>query len=239
MSKLLIIDSEHKITGDSPNKFTVSVSNSNLNAVKRVSLVMCRTINSQYNITEGVNDVISYSYNNIPDTVVIPEGQYNVNEYMAYVNGYQNDFVLTLHPTNSRFVWTSAGAPLTIFQTDSDETLGLTEDLIDSVGGEELTSPLLPDLSGLSVIHVSSEKLGHGNSVLTNSTTGNILSSIPVNTPFGLPIVYLSDTTNSSDNHTFITSQNLNGNIDIELLDHNYKPLRLRSEVHLVFKLIF
>lgn len=239
MSKLLIIDSEHKKTGSSPNKFSVSVSNSNLNAVKRVSLVMCRTINSQYNISEGVNNVIEYSYNGIPDTVVITEGQYNVNDFMSYVNAYQTDFVLSLDPINSRFVWTGGGSPLTIFQTDSDETLGLTEDLVDAIGGVPLTSPLLPDLSGLSVIHVSSEALSHGNSVLTNGVTGNILSSIPIQTPFGLPIVYLSDSRDSSDNHTFTTSQNLNGTIDIELLDHNYKPLKLRSEVHLVFKIFF
>jgi len=239
MSKLLIIDSEHRKTGASPNKFTVSVSNSNLNAVKRVSLVMCRTINSQYNVSEGVNNIIEYSYNGIPDTVVITEGQYNVTEFMSYINAYQNDFILSLHPTNSRFVWTGGGSPLTIYSTDSDETLGLTQDLVDAVGGVALTSPLLPDLSGLSVIHVSSESLSHGNSVLTNSTTGNILSSIPVNSPFGLPIVYLSDSRDSSDNHTFANAQNLNGTIDIELFDHNYKPLKLRSEVHLVFKLTF
>lgn len=239
MSKLLIIDSEHKKTGSTPNKFTVSVSNSNLSAVKRVSLVMCRTINSQYNISEGVNDTIEYSYNGIEDSVVITEGQYNSTEFMAYVNAYQTDFVLTLDPIHSRFVWTGGGSPLTIFQTDSDETLGLTEDLIDAVGGVALTSPLLPDLSGISVIHVSSEALSHGNSVLTNGTTGNILSSIPNNSAFGLPIVYLSDSRDSSDNHTFTTPQNLNGTIDIELLDHNYKPLKLRSEVHLVFKLSF
>lgn len=238
MSKLLIIDSEHRKTGSSPNKFTVSVSNSNLDAVKRVSLIMCRTINSQYNISEGVNNVIEYTYNGIPDTVVIQEGQYNVTEFMAYVNGYQNDFVLSLDPVNSRFVWTGGGAPLTIYQTDSmDETLGLTEDLVSI--GPPVTSPLLPDLSGLSVIHVSSEALSHGNSVLTDGSTGNILSSIPINTPFGLPIVYLSDSRDSSDNHTFQIPQNLNGSIDIELLDHNYRPLKIKSEIHLVFKLSF
>lgn len=236
-SKLLIVDSEHRTSGDSPNRFSVSFRNANLTNIKAVSLVTARTINSQYNVSE-TNNTIDYQYNSVSKSITIPIGQYAVNDFITAVNGLQTDFTLALDPMLLKFTWTSAGLPLTVFPTDSDELLGITSDLVDLVGGVTMTSQNLPDLSGLSIIHVSSNKLGHSNSVLSDQTNGNILSSIPVDDQFGFPIVYRAQTIDGSDNHEFQVAQDLNV-VDIELLDHNYKPARLQSEIHLVFKVFY
>jgi len=237
-SKLLILDSEHRVSGGSPNKFTVSMKNSNLSNIKQVSLILFRSINSQYNVSQS-NNVIEYSYDGVDKKVTVPVGQYSVTTFITAVNSLQTAFVLDINDLNLRFTWTSNGLPLTIYSTPSvDELLGLNTDLEDLIGGFEMQSPLLPDLSGLSVIHVASDRLSHGNSILSNQTTGNILSSVPVNSPFGFPLVYTSDSRDNSDNTNFQVPQDIS-QVDIELLDHNYRPANLLSEVHIVLKVIY
>ena len=234
-SKIIIIDSSHKITGTESN-FTVDFNNSQLRNIKSVSLVGLRTINSQPNVSTGINDVISYIYNGVPKSITIPEGQYSVVDFIDEVNGLQTDFILDLNVKTKRFEWTSVGLPLTIIKDPvSDELIGLTQNLVDPIGAQTLTSQYVPDLSGLSIIHVSSEDLAAGNSILSNGEHSNILSSIPVEAAYGFPLVYTSQTFDQNDNVRYKIHQDLN-QLRIRLIDHNYKPLNLKSTVHLFLK---
>lgn len=234
-SKLIIIDTAHKISGTTSN-FVVDLNNSTLRNVRSVSLVALRTINSQPNVATGVNDVISYNYNGVDKTIVIPEGQYSITEFIDYINGAQSDFTVGLNDLVSKLEWQSAGFPLTIKKdTVSDELIGVTEDLVDSVGGAVMTSQHVPDLSGLSIIHVSSPELAGGNSIISDGSHGDIFSSIPVNAQYGFPIVYTSETSDQSDNIRYKTPTDIN-KITIRLTDHGYRPVRLYSPVHMIFK---
>ena len=156
-TKLLIIDSEHSEgLSTNPNNFQVNITNEYLQNVRKVSLVGLRTINSQYNVNEN-NNVIDYAYNGVNKQIIIPEGQYNITTFTAAINGAQADFTVALNSLSLCLEWTGAGLPLTIYRNDSSyEVIGVTEDLVDMVGGATLKSQLLPDLSGLSIIYVSS-----------------------------------------------------------------------------------
>ncbi len=234
-SKIIIIDSAHKIRG-SNDDFVVNFNNSQLSNISSVSLVGLRTINSQPNVSTGINDVISYIYNGVPKSIQIPEGQYTADDFIDAVNGLQTDFILDLNLQTNRFEWTSVGLSLTIIKDPvSDELIGLTEDLVDAIGAVTLTSQHVPDLSGLSIIHVSSEDLAPGNSILSDGTHSNILSSIPVEAQYGFPLVYTSQTNDQNDNVKYKNHQDLN-HLRIKLIDHNYKPLNLKSTVHLFLK---
>lgn len=236
-SKIIIIDSAHKVRGTDAD-FVVNFNNSQLSNISAVSLVGLRTINSQPNVSTGVNDVISYIYNGTPKSVTIPEGQYAVDDFIDAVNALQTDFILDLNLQTNRFEWTSAGLPLTVIKDSvSDELIGLTADLVDAVGGVTLISQHVPDLSGLSIIHVSSEELAPGNSILSDGTHSNILSSIPVEAQYGFPLVYTSQTNDQNDNVRYKITQDIN-QIRIKLIDHNYKPLNLKSTVHLFLKVV-
>ena len=236
-TKLLIIDSEHSEgLSTNPNNFQVNITNEYLQNVRKVSLVGLRTINSQYNVNEN-NNVIDYAYNGVNKQIIIPEGQYNITTFTAAINGAQADFTVALNSLSLCLEWTGAGLPLTIYRNDSSyEVIGVTEDLVDMVGGATLKSQLLPDLSGLSIIYVSSEALAPANRILSNSEHSNIISSVGVDSAFGFPIYYQSQTIDDSDNHNYLTWNGIN-TIDIQLLDHNYKPCQLKSQVHLIFKI--
>jgi hypothetical protein len=236
-TKLLIVDSEHSEgSTTNPNNFRVNITNEYLQNVRRIALVGMRTINSQYNVNEN-NNVIDYTYNGVDKQIIIPVGQYNITTFIDAVNGLQADFAITLNDLTLCLEWTSAGLPLTIYRNESSyEVIGVTENLVDMIGGVTLKSQLLPDLSGLSIIYVSSQALAPSNSILSNSEHSNIISSVGVDTAFGFPIYYQSETQNNADNHDYLTWNGIN-TIDIQLLDHNYKPCQLKSQVHLIFKI--
>ena len=236
-TKLLIIDSQHAVgSTTNPNDFTVNINNQYLDNVKKVSLVGLRTINSVYNVNAG-NNVIDY-ISGVAKQVVVPVGQYTATDFINAVNAAQTDFTLFLNPLTFKFEWTAV-APITIVKTDiSAELIGLTSDLVDAVGGVTLVSQLTPDLSGLSIIYVSSSALGHSHSILSNSVNSNIISAVGVNSPFGAPIYYVSDTRDESDNHKYESHQTIT-KIDIQLLNHNYKPCQLQSNCHLIFKVYY
>jgi hypothetical protein len=158
---------------------------------------------------------------------------------MATVNNLQMDFVLSLNDLTLCFEWTGNGLPLTIYKNDSSyELIGLNETISDLIGGATLNSQNLPDLSGLSIIYVSSNSLSHSHSILSNSENGNIISAVGIDSAFGFPIYYQSDTRDESDNHKYFTYQNIE-KIDIQLLNHQYKECKLKSQVHLVFKIYY
>jgi len=238
-TKLLIVDSDHATDGVNPNNFTVNISNEYLNNVTKVALIGLRTINSMYNININ-NNVIDYIYNTNPNSITVPVGQYNINDYITAVNGLQAHFVLSINALTLKLEWNGVSVlPLTITRNESSyEVIGVSGDLVDMVGGATLTSQLLPDLSGLSIIYVSSNALGHSHSILSNSVNSNIISAVGVNASFGFPIYYQSDTRDESDNHKYLTHQNIN-TIDIKLLNHQYKECVLQSQVHLIFKVYY
>ena len=236
-TKLLIIDSDHALTGN-PNNFTVNISNEYLSNVYKVSLIGLRTINSMYNVNEN-NNIIDYVYDGVDKQIIVPTGQYTVTTFMESVNALQLDFVLTLDELTLCFEWTGNGLPLSIIRNESSyELIGVNQTIADLIGGATLKSQNLPDLSGLSIIYVSSNALSHSHSILSNSENGNIISAVGVDSVFGFPIYYQSDTTDESDNHKYFTRQNIS-KIDIQLLNHQYKECKLKSQVHLIFKIYY
>jgi hypothetical protein len=235
-SHLIIVNSSHRESGDH-NNFTVVFNNNNLNQVKHVSLVASRFLNSQYNITIN-NNVFEYTVDATLYRVIVPPGQYTYTDLEQYFIVSVPTITISLIPITNKIQFVTTGAALTIHASSSTirRVLGIsTEDIVSATN--TIVADMIPDLSGLSMIHVSSQELAHNNSIVSDNSHGSIISSIPIMAGgFGLPIVYESNTDDQSDNLSFKTPQNLN-RLTIQLLDHNHELARLQTPVMLIFKI--
>ena len=234
-SKLVIINSKDKVSGDS-NCYKINLSETSIHDVKQVTLISATFLNSENNINTKTN-TLTYSVGGAPDiTVSIPLGQYSISTILPALVVPTLTFSLLAEPVSRIEVVSTNGAIVVIRGTGLATLLGITEDLSIPIAGTVVATQI-PDLVGLKVLHVSSKTLSHSNSISSSDATTHILSSIPITVNYGQLQSYSADHV-ASDKITYGSVNSLDA-IDVEFLDHNLQPTELQSGTSLVLRVLY
>ena len=238
-TKLLVVNSKDRNNG-TINNFRITLNNNHLDNIKRVILISSTFMNSEYNVNQK-NNVLSYQLNGggFVD-YTLPEGNYGSNDLTTALTAGLAGITVSLSNDNKDvFEFTTDGATtldINFANSSMSELIGLTSDKALAIT-TTAQMDTIPDLSGLSIVHVASKALSHSNSLLSDNKHNDVISSIPVIADFGLPNVYSND--NHLGDHMIYKSTNNLNSIDIKLLDNNFEECLLQKDIQLIFKISF
>jgi hypothetical protein len=194
-SKLIKISSIHKQSNQSSNDFNTTINNCpQLAKAIRLSIKSIVIPNVGYNI-KSTSNTFSYGLSGVAQTVVIPIGQYTIDELIAVLIADSTlstaGFAITLNNITKKLQFTSTSnidyedistnpmAKILGIETSTLNTLSY-----DSAGMVDLTSD--------KEIYVVSNTLANGHNLISSSTAKNlpVIAVVPINVGFGSMINY-------------------------------------------------
>ena len=185
MEKLIVISSEDKEPiSESNSDFVCVFSDSSLQQVSRILVRECMVPNVFYNIRSESrygrpnNRLVMYQGVNIgPFNIDMPQGQYNITEFMDeltiiinsnLLDGCQVAINLVPQTNVLEFTFSGATTPINnsaVFESEGKSTmanvLGFKEEITtDSL--YQITLPYSPDLSGINQVMIHCEQVSNG-----------------------------------------------------------------------------
>jgi hypothetical protein len=233
-SKLINIRSFDLKSG-SDSDFVIDLGNHGIPSIKKVVLKSAYYTNSVYNITAAKNQsTLTLTFDNTNSlTVALPDGHYTtatlISTLVPLINaqlillGYVQTMSMTYSSTYSRFVMTLTAG----LRTFIIEPLSLSG-IMGFVGGQTLaltqSASFPPDLIGLRIIHINSQKLAGDNMLNSDGYTSHTLLDIPCNEPYGNQVYYggSDDELNSIEYPKHLSNIR---QIDIKLLDQDFQKI--------------
>jgi hypothetical protein len=208
--KLLRISSEDKSAGQNNADFTVRLGNTSY--VQNVRGVVLKSVSFKHvfpNVFDGNpgNTSFSFVYDGVTETVVIPEGWYSAEDYMAVLETAINALpavtsviTITLPPVplgstlTRKFTFTSAGPDLIglINKPDGNDAADLVGIATTTIQALSHVADYLPDFGGLSTIYLCSGVLA-GYNAAASSNSGEqvpVVTPIPLDVDFGREVFY-------------------------------------------------
>ena len=239
--QLLRVNSRYKASGTNSNFRYVLGSNRSIDSIRAISLVRFEAMRLWVNVYDPIN-VINVLYAGVvPDTFIIPPGQYTALELVDAINAVSTGaFTISFDETTNRFSFFSgdvititASSPLGIY-------IGLMEDIqLNNTTVEVQTSP---DLSGVDPIFCQSNIVAS-----TNAVDAEVLSgSIPLvdviscsDVPYGYNVGWINHEIQS--NLVEFTSGMTLRSIDIQITDKfgNIIDMPANDYVNLIFRIYY
>lgn len=248
-SVLLYLSSEHSThKSDDGHRFTVNIGNTTF-VEKASGITPCKIIIG--NLFPNINAYKSYMVVN-GTTYTWTVGQYTASELTTVVTTAISPQSSTLTLTNDRFVLTlTSGAPRTYSATsDTWDLLGwnwrtLTPSVVPGeyymtiTNGFPQTAPYPPSMFGERLVHISCDRLAHGN--LVHGADGklyDVMATIPLgDVPYGSSKVWEpADAILYDVDYKYTNS--LSSSLDFQLFDSKMRPLPypLNHHVQMVLK---
>ena len=175
-----------------------------------------------YYVINATNNLFNYTYNSVPHSYVIPEGNYNATTLISTMTGLITSTPITIiiNKLTGVLTFSSVGNFVFIYTNNSImPVLGFTKANTPSILNTtyNLTAPYPLNLLGIKLIEIKSSALNVSSFDSVGLNSSNTLVSIPSdNAPFNM-LSYISY--NSLDSH--ILRQKILNGIDIVLTDEN------------------
>ena len=198
-----------------------------------------------YTIRQGINDQITLGFNTLAypsgefRTSIIPEGNYDIDEFLTMLNALNcfiaSGIIITFSKRTNKLTLTRSGAynkfAFTV-STSCYSELGIPKTLLINLGISgtlNLTAPYTLDntinLAGTSCIYIRVNNLGIKNLNSKGDSDGTICKVIAD----VLPNEYIYY--RPAEYFYFMTSSSQIREIDIEILDDQYRPINLQGGV--------
>jgi hypothetical protein len=240
-SKLIRISSHHRQAGQSHSKFTVHMGTElqEIHKIKKITLSTVIFNNNHYNINPS-NNTFVYKIGVTEKSMTITPGIYNTTTLVAAIIVAEPAFAITQSVPEAKLIFTNAD--FQVFSVDDRPASTMSPHLgihtTSPVNSTTFTVDSIPELNGLDMVFIKSSKLSQGNLIDSDTTNHNYLSAIPVVAPFGTNSVYHETHISEVSGITYRKPINLSS-IDIEMVDHNHKPVYLQGELIIVLKIYF
>lgn len=222
------------VTNQNPFQFVSG--DGDLGQVHRVHLKSMIVPNTEYNVNSKTK-AISITAGDMAAVGDIPEGQYNIVEYMAAlkvvldVAANPNTFTITQSALTKKLTFVkSAGNQFTITnESDSRRLIGQASAKTSTA--LSLVTDGIPDLSGLRMVGIRSYTLGkfkisEGDTVAEKRKT-NVLGGLPMTAAFGGILKIEED--ESTLNAVYFSGYKNVSNFDIELVDETGAGIELNG----------
>ena len=183
--------SSNEVVGGTCNNFEVIFGSNTSDILSRVTEVQIKAVsfkNSVYNVNTNNNTFKLIHSVDGELTITIPPGQYIMTDLITalktQIDASASSFVVTItqDPINFKLTFVASfGA----FIFEPSTLLGFT---VDSEFQGNVTADSLPDLGGLSMLHIHSPQLGEtliSSEASQNVSRVNGFLSIPITAPFG------------------------------------------------------
>jgi len=170
--------------------------------VNAVALKSCSFRNNVYNVIDfSLNVSVFEGVSNVVGDVVIPDGQYDITQFLAILKTNSDTLIsglpgtstiaYTLNPVTYKIDYVLSGDATSIQFIGTNDIVGLTETTTLSLSGSFQS---MPDLGGLTHVTISLKSKSPFtllNKTSTEALYTNSLGVIPVNVPFGLMQTFL------------------------------------------------
>ena len=176
-----------------------------------------------YNVNSS-NNVLNYTVDSINYSLVITQGNYNVNNFKSFLNSNMSNFTISYDPIQNKYTFVNtANLNFTFSSTSSClGLLGFTNQNNTSIN-YSLTSTQTINLNPIRCVCVGSN-LPSSNISLTSKNKNNIICSIPITTQANSIINYLNP-----NNFKINTYANVLSSLRIQLMDQDGNLLNLNG----------
>jgi hypothetical protein len=246
--KLLYVSTEHATTRSTDGStWVVNIGNTlYADKVDAISPLKVTIANLFPNVTLH-NNLFSVSNTDGTVNVTVPVGNYTAAEYATAVTALLTAVNVTLEigAGNPYFVWTSNNVhgDTTIFSTSIDWWNLVGYGSTDAVVFAQTTAvpaPHLPNMGGEKIVHISCDKISHGNLVhAQDGKLHDIVLSVPLSdTAYGFNTSFVPQA-----DDTYIVDYrytcSLASSLEFQLLDSKMRPLPypLSHHIQMIFRL--
>jgi hypothetical protein len=187
------------------------------------SIVNCTIPYSFYNINLN-NNILNYKINNINYTLIIPIGNYSINNLVSYLNSQLPNFTITYSKIFNKITFTNSLNDFILNASNFLLLIGFNNSNYISTS-RTLISPNCININYVRCINLISNIITYNVNTSKNLVNNNnIICSIPVNTPANTLIQYLN--TNNFRTNLFVNTLN---KIVIKLVDNNNNIIDLNG----------
>ena len=238
-SKLLLISSQDKREGETHSNFSVSIENAYLNNVMGIELANFRSLNTYYNINQ-YNNVWTFEVNSLPQNVTLEYGDYDIDSLIGAIELQTALVTLEVENPTKKLLFTTITPTDDITLLKNSPMSNLLGILSDNIATGTISSDIVPDLSGLNVIRISSNISRH-NSISSDGSHSNVFTKIMVEpgSSFGKPIEFISSSSDQHTNVNYTQPHNLQGHLQFTLKDQNDNEVHFQRPVFMTLKLYY
>ena len=233
-SKFLRINSaDRSANSNSRYNIRLNTNDNDLSQVKRVELKSAVIPNTYYNINSFNNTFEFVNATNSPTTTyTVPVGQYTITTLIAELESQVTGLTITQSALTQKLTFTMAAGTYTLDSDVTVNTIARALGIITTQSGVSGATTVTghPDLTGLTNIYLSSDKLASGgNSMVGVSESYKpVFCTIPIDVDFGVNQVHEEFSSDTMDYVQFSAHRSI-ANVDIQLLDSDLNEVDLNG----------
>ena len=171
----------------------------------------------------SLNNTLNYKVGLIISTISFTQGNYNINQWLSYLQSLNLPFTITLNKLINKFTFTSSSS-FTLYKSSTCfELLGLSSQDYVSDTSNIIVSNACINLQSIQVLYINSNFISKSVNV-TSINKATTICTIPISTPPYSLITYAN--TNNYKVNIFQNSFNL---INIKICDQNNNVIDLNN----------
>ena len=173
----------------------------------------------------NLNNILNYKVGSVISTITFTKGNYNITQWLSYLQSLSLPFTITLNKIINKFTFTSTSAFTLLQSSTCFELLGLLNQSQDYVSNSSfiINSNACINLQSIQVLYINSNFISKSVNV-SNVNKATTICTIPISTPPYSLITYANG--NNYKVNIFQNSFNL---INIKICDQNNNIIDLNN----------
>jgi len=173
----------------------------------------------------SMNNTLNYKVGSTITSITFTQGNYNINQWLSYLQSLNFPFTITLDKIVNKFTFTSTSSFTLLSSSTCFELLGLLNQKIDYVSdvSNKIISNACINLQSIQVLYINSNFVSKSVNV-SNVNKATTICTIPINVPPYSLITY-----SNSNNYKVNIFQNNFNLINIKICDQNNNVIELNN----------